>query len=196
VPTCAECKVSPIGSLGATEVHAAYIAPNCSIVILGTNEGTVNIWDIINTTACRVCRGHEGCINSVSMSPDMRSIISTSEDGTVRIWSKDGQLMAICDHDDDQEATKAVHVTGNGKIVANSDDGSIYTWNIQKNIQWNSNFGTVRNYIAQASSNQVREIWAVLQRHSKEYGIAQQEECWQEILKLIARSASRRSSTT
>ncbi len=196
VPTLVQCEVSPNGSLGATGVHAAYIAPNGSIVILGTNKGTVNIWDIINTTACRVCRGHEGCINSVSMSPDMTSIISTAEDGTVRIWSKDGQLLAICDHDDDQEATKAVHVTGNGKIVANSDDGSIYAWNIQKNIQWNFNFGTVRSYIAQASSNQVRGIWSLLQRHSKEYGIADQEECWEEIQRLIARSTSRTSSRT
>ena len=49
----------------------------------------VRILDFAEKTVKHSLKGHSGVVTSVSYSPDGRRIVTTSEDGTVRIWNAD-----------------------------------------------------------------------------------------------------------
>lgn len=74
------------------------------------------------------CKGHEGFIRDLCIASD-GSIVSASDDRTVRLWDKTGkQVRELRGHED---RVGCVCATSHGKIVSGSDDHSVFIWNIQ-----------------------------------------------------------------
>jgi WD40 repeat protein len=74
--------------------------------------------------------GHLGWVNSVAVTPDGRCAVSTSTDGTLRVWDlNDGQLIRLLDRHADRAS--AVQVTPNGQLVTSvSADHTLQVWEL------------------------------------------------------------------
>jgi len=84
--------------------------------------------------------GHQGQVYNISYSPDGKLMASASEDGTVRLWSSQGELIQVL-HPPSSGATPAsvVHVVFNPGIESSAytlasagDGGTIILWKIQQ----------------------------------------------------------------
>ncbi|MBD1866750.1 AAA-like domain-containing protein [Cyanobacteria bacterium FACHB-471] len=71
---------------------------------------------------------HHGSVNSVSFSPDGQTIVSGSDDQTIKLWSRDGtELRTLTGH---TNAVTSVSFSPDGETIASaSEDGTIKLWN-------------------------------------------------------------------
>jgi len=74
-------------------------------------------------------KGHESTVNSVSFSPDGKTIASGSQDGTIELWSIDGRLLkTLKGH---EYRVWSVSFSPDGKTIASGgSDGTIELWSI------------------------------------------------------------------
>lgn len=93
-------------------ISSASLSPDDRYLASFSKDSIIHIWDLNNVnelddtelidycvteTQCLV--GHTGEINSVKYSPDGTKIVSTSRDGTIRVWNvTNGQELMSCKH--------------------------------------------------------------------------------------------------
>jgi WD domain, G-beta repeat len=63
----------------------------------------VRIWDTTTGAVLSVLEGHTDAVKSVSWSRDGSRLASGSADGTVRVWTADGNLLRLLEDDADEE---------------------------------------------------------------------------------------------
>jgi WD40 repeat protein len=93
--------------------------------------------------------GHDAAVFNVTHSPDGRFIASASDDGTVRLWNRQGQLIETLEHPaEDERRPSMVHVVFNPGIVSNTytlasagNGHTIYLWEISQTHRgrWSAN---------------------------------------------------------
>jgi len=64
----------------------AFKPDNPNILVSGSNDKTIIIWDITSGSCLSTLTGHSNWVTSVSWSPDGKRLASGSYDKTVRIW--------------------------------------------------------------------------------------------------------------
>lgn len=57
-----------------------------TIVSGGSRDGTIKIWDLATGKLLRTLTGHSEVVLSVAISPDGQTIVSGSDDKTIKIW--------------------------------------------------------------------------------------------------------------
>jgi WD40 repeat protein len=80
--------------------------------------------------------GHDAAVNSVSFSPDGKTIASASGDWTIKLWNSEGKLLqTLPGHD---AAVNSVTFSPNGKTIASASlDGTIKLWNSEGKLLHN-----------------------------------------------------------
>ncbi|KAK3353868.1 WD40-repeat-containing domain protein [Lasiosphaeria hispida] len=73
------------------EGHSDYVSsvafsPDSKLIISGSADKTVKIWDAATGSCMQTLKGHSNGVHSAAFSPDSRLIISGSADKTVKIW--------------------------------------------------------------------------------------------------------------
>ena len=100
----------------------------------------VRIWDVAQGKCLYELKGHKQAVTSLVYKPDIRSILSGSRDGSVRLW----QPWDISKLADDQSfktfsgythAITAIGLPEHGaKMINASADGTLHVWNIDQGI--------------------------------------------------------------
>src|SRR5215217_8252585 len=99
-----------------------------TMLVSGSGDGTVGIWDPIRDRPIRILEGHRDRVSKVHISAYGDAIISGSLDKTARIWSEEtGELLAILSGH--TKSVESVAISTNGDIAfTGSSDGTVKTW--------------------------------------------------------------------
>lgn len=139
---------SPLFLKGVLEGHAGWVtsistsAENPNVIISGSRDKTVIVWSINGPQgnygqAKRALRGHNHFVSDVVFSSDAQCAISSSWDGTLRLWDvADGHcIRRFVGHTKD---VLSVALSGdNRQIVSGGRDRSIKLWNTLGEMKYN-----------------------------------------------------------
>ncbi|KAK4182362.1 quinon protein alcohol dehydrogenase-like superfamily, partial [Podospora australis] len=109
-------------------VRAVTVSPDGRLIVSGSDDNTVRVWDAVTGAERCVLKGHSSWVNAVAILPDGRLIVSGSRDNTVRVWDAvtDAERRVLKGH---SGAVSAVAISPDGRlIVSGSDDNTVRVW--------------------------------------------------------------------
>jgi len=84
----------------------------------------------VEGTLLRTLEGHTSSVNAVALSADGQTIISGSDDKTVRVWSVEGTLLRT--PEGHTGYVRAVALSADGQtIISGSDDNTVRVWSVE-----------------------------------------------------------------
>lgn len=72
--------------IGPSYVTCATFLPDGRFVLSGSDDKTLQLWDVATGKCLRIFEGHTSSVKSVAFSPDGHFALSGSWDKTVRLW--------------------------------------------------------------------------------------------------------------
>jgi WD40 repeat protein len=117
-----------------SSVTSVAFNPKGQMIVSGSRDKTVRLWDIKGNPIAQPFRGHESSVYSVAFSPNGQMIVSGSDDRTVRLWDIEGNSIAqpFRGHED---FVNSVAFSPNGQmIVSGSRDTTVRLWDIKGNL--------------------------------------------------------------
>jgi len=67
-------------------INSVAFTPDGMQFLLGSDDGTIKLWDINSGKVIRTFSGHSDSVASVAFSPDGKYVLSGSDDRTVKLW--------------------------------------------------------------------------------------------------------------
>jgi WD40 repeat protein len=67
-------------------VNALTFSQDGTLLVSGSEDATVKLWNLATGTPLRTLFGHTGVVRSVALSADNEWLVSGSADQTARIW--------------------------------------------------------------------------------------------------------------
>lgn len=119
-------------------INAVAITQNGRIIISGSEDNTIKLWDL-NTGEClATLDGHEAGVRAVAISPDGQLLVSGSADNTIKLWQLPSvenepicpdPIYTLTGHSDD---VKCLAISHDGQILASgSHDKTLKLWHLE-----------------------------------------------------------------
>jgi len=109
---------APIASIGHdSSVNSVVFSPNGRLILSGSSDKTVKLWDIRSRRLLRTLEGHTDSVTCIAFSPgDARIAASGGSDATIRIWDiVDGrELKVIHGH---KNYVASIAFSPNGRMI-------------------------------------------------------------------------------
>jgi WD40 repeat protein len=67
-------------------IGAMAFAPDCKILITGSRDATIKLFEMPMMNEMRTLKGHSAWVRSLGVSPDGKVLASASDDETVKLW--------------------------------------------------------------------------------------------------------------
>jgi F-box and WD-40 domain protein 1/11 len=107
---------------------------NSSSFVVGYNDGLIKIWKNEDFEVEKIFTGHTNQIRKIIKQNDT-TIISCSDDATIRAWSLDSYeadcSYTLSDHEDKINDILLLDLYDNNSLVSVSNDKSIRLWNLE-----------------------------------------------------------------
>jgi WD40 repeat protein len=118
------------GISGASVTAVAY-QPDGAILAAGTEAGEIFFIDPRRCAVLGSLTGHGGAVGGIAYSPAGDWLLSGGGDGTVKLWSADGQLLAT--PSEGGAAVEAVAVSPTAQFIAAGDaNGVVSLWGVPR----------------------------------------------------------------
>ena len=99
-------------------VNSVAISPDGQILVSGSDDNTITIWDLSTGQELRTLTGHSDSVNSVVISPDGQTVVSGSSDKTIKIWQlSTGQELRTLEGDG---LINSLAISPDGQILVSS----------------------------------------------------------------------------
>ena len=116
-------------------------------VAVATPEYQIKILDVVSGTCLRVLSGHTVWVTSIAITLDGH-IMSSSLDGTVKLWGSDNACLQTLDHHD---PVTGVAMASNGNIISGSRN-LVYIWDLKSRSPPNKMTGHAGSVLSVAST--------------------------------------------
>jgi WD40 repeat protein/tetratricopeptide (TPR) repeat protein len=102
-------------------------SPNGQQLASGSEDNTINIWDVSDGSLLKTLKGHNDAVASVAFSPDGKTLASGSYDKSIKFWSLEPPALPILEGHSDRVLNVAW--SPEGKMLASaSKDKTIKLW--------------------------------------------------------------------
>jgi WD40 repeat protein len=117
--------------LGHTSfINCLAISPDGNVLVSGSADSTIKIWDLATGKAIQMLQGQTGYINTLDISPDGQTLASGDASGRVTIWNlKTGAVVRrLTAH---SGFVNALDISPDGRsLVSSGADNTIKVWNL------------------------------------------------------------------
>lgn len=109
-------------------VNSASFSPDEKRLVIGTDGGIAEVWDIDLGEPVFQLKGHQTDVRSATYSPDGKLIVTASDDHTLRLWDAvTGEALAVIEGHTDEVRWATFTPDGKG-IFSASNDRTVRTW--------------------------------------------------------------------
>jgi len=110
-------------------VHDSCFTKDRKHLVVGLQEGSLEIWDLEQGKRVRSLQGHSASVSSISLGKNDRLIISASDDQTAKVWDfEEGNCLLTCEHQD--WVNSAVLSTNGKRLLSASADSTVKVWDV------------------------------------------------------------------
>jgi hypothetical protein len=116
-------------------VNSVCFSADGRLVLSGSSDCTMRLWDIASGQCLRVFVGHSGWVYSVCLSADRCWALSASADHTVRLWDvANGQCLHT--FEEHKDVAHAVHLSADGCwAITGSWDHVVRLWELDWDLE-------------------------------------------------------------
>jgi WD40 repeat protein/energy-coupling factor transporter ATP-binding protein EcfA2 len=174
-------ETKPSFSPNARPVTATAVTPDGVRILMGRNDGTLELFDLASGTRLWRVPGHQGRVVTLSLvRPDGRQAVSVSLDGTIKLWDLEtgAEVRTLIRREDE---IWAAAVTSDGRrAVLDAPDHTFVVWDLENCCELGRLPGTLDMAVAAAitpdgrrvtsagfeeqSSEQIVRVWDVESR--------------------------------
>ncbi|BAY09356.1 nSTAND1 domain-containing NTPase [Calothrix sp. NIES-2098] len=115
-------------------IYAVDFSLNSQIIAAASDNKTIKLWNIANTSLLQTLTGHTARVTSISFSPDGKMLASGSADKTIKLWQlPDAKLLQTFKGHTD--AITSISFSADGKIIASgSYDKTVKLWKLDGSL--------------------------------------------------------------
>lgn len=104
-----------------------------TVIVSGSPENTLRIWDPRTCTRMTKLKGHTENIKALVVSPDGRQVISGSSDGTIKLWSLGEQRCVQTLHIHSEGVWTLLMTENFSHVISGSRDKKIFITELRSN---------------------------------------------------------------
>ena len=77
------------------KITSLQFIPKTHMIFSCGRDGKVKQWDCDNFQQIMTLEGHQGPVNSISVSPNGKMLVSASSDMSIRLWTKTDEILVL-----------------------------------------------------------------------------------------------------
>ena len=109
------------------QLMAVAFSPNLKYLATAGADETIRIWNLLNGSEARALKGHTDWITSLAYLSDGESLVSSSVDGTVLLWSETKAFEPVVYGHEQPIRYLAISPQGD-RLASGSEEGKIILW--------------------------------------------------------------------